>query len=241
MSSQLMRRHITQGATAILVTIFALSMGMGGVAVAEPRTGLLQFSNDGVTWAEDPSPVPGWKGTLVPGKEINRTYYVRNNDSVPGEFTVEVGEYSVGKYGIFSVRSDVDNVVGPQFVYYGESQTSHLFGPEVNVGTVLARVVLAPGQIASVTDRIGIPSEVGNETKNQSLTPAIGWDFLINEDPDVPTPPPGCDIGSSGSGSGRSSTGAFGSESGSISGSSEIFGFFCGIAGSSSGSTSFGS
>jgi len=58
--------------------------------------------------------------------------------------------------------------------------------------------------------------------------------------------PPGCDTGSSDSGSASSgsnsgSGGAFGSESASTSGSSDLFSFFCGITGSSSGSTSYGS
>jgi hypothetical protein len=56
--------------------------------------------------------------------------------------------------------------------------------------------------------------------------------------------PPGCGTGSSGSassGSDSGSAGAFGSESASTSGSSDFFSFFCGITGSSSGSTSYGS
>lgn len=214
MSTPFTRRRIMQGATAILMTIFALSVGTGGVAVADTRTGLLQFSADGLAWLDSPSPVPGWKGTLVPGNEINRTYYVRNNDALPGEFTVQVGEFSVSEFGIFTVGSDVDGVTGSQYVYYGSSQVSHVFGPEVQVGTVLARVLLAPGQSAIVTDRIGIPAEVGNETRNQSVTPAIGWDFLIDEEPVGPDNPD-CggtgSLGSSGSVDSAGSIGSFGS------------------------------
>lgn len=216
---------------AIVGTLaLALSMLLSGVGTAAaqeagdpgPTQGIFEFSADGVTWSEDPGAVlpPFGGGNLSPGSVIEREYYVRNADSVPGIFETYIGNWSSSANSLFTVQSDFGDDVGVRYTYYGEDFPEHTYGPAVEVGTVLNSVELAPREQVRIVDGVGLHPDAGNETQNATVTTAIEWRFTVAE----PEPEPGeCEGGIPASGlfSAAGSTGSepVGSLVGSVAGS----------------------
>lgn len=220
----------TGGAIVATLTLVLTMLYVGtGVAAAQSDEGTqtpvgdLQFSADGVLWADsDADALPPFGGDLAPGHEITRTYFVRNADTRAGTFEVFVGDWSSSANAIYTVRSSFEDREGETYVYYGDDYTEHAFGPAVQNGTVLNSIELAPGQQVQVTDGVGMPRDVGNETQNSNLSPAISWTLRLSEPVD---PPAACEdrvqvggvFSAAGSTGGVSSTSAFGSTGGSVS------------------------
>ncbi|MFC4754572.1 hypothetical protein [Dietzia aurantiaca] len=226
---------------AAIVGAFALALSMllsgAGTAVAQgagepaPAQGIFEFSADGITWSEDPSAVlpPFGGGNLSPGRVIERQYYVRNADSVPGTFETFIGDWSSSANSLFTVQSDFGDDVGVRYTYYGQDFPEHTYGPAVEVGTVLNSVELAPGEQVQIVDGVGLHPDAGKETQGARVTTAIEWRLTVPEPEPEPEPEPGeCEGGIPASGL-FSAAGSTGSES-----TGSVVGSTAGSAGSAS-------
>lgn len=205
-------RHVLTAIFASVAVIASVTahVGTAWAAPGSPgqRTGTIQYSADGATWSDDAGVIPEWSGgPLVPGGlPASRTYFVRNASTESGTLIVSVGSaFTVSSYGVFTVRSDVGGATGKTFVYYGDKITDRTFGPPVSVGTQLATADLARQQQIKISDYIGLPENVGNESQGATLDDGIVWSLVL------PSQPP--DNGSSGSSG--SSSGSLGSTWGS--------------------------
>ncbi len=215
---------------AAIVSTLALAVSMllsgAGTASAQeteepaPTQGVFEFSADGITWSEDPNAVlpPFSGGNLSPGKVIEREYFVRNADSVPGRFETFIGDWSSSANSLFTVQSDFGDDVGVRYTYYGEDFPEHTYGPAVEVGTVLNSVELAPREQVRIVDGVGLHPDAGREAQGARVSTAIEWRLTVPEP--QPEPEPGeCEGGIPMSGL-FSAAGSTGSEStGSMAGS----------------------
>lgn len=196
------RTRVTVVLAAIVSTLaLALSMLLSGAGTASaqetgepaPTPGIFEFSADGITWSEDPSAVlpPFSGGNLSPGAVVERHYYVRNADSVPGTFETFIGDWSSSANSLFTVQSDFGDDVGVRYTYYGEDFLEHTYGPAVEVGTVLNAVELAPREQVRIVDSVGLHPDAGRETQGARVQTAIEWRLTVPEPQPEPEPEPG--------------------------------------------------